>query len=130
MKRPIPSETLAVIAIFAVALIVLALTPAVMLLDRGADRDRSMYLDMETMAKLQYLQFQETGRGTATVLGAGESVVVDGHEFTPSPGVTMEVKVSTTRYCIRGHNQYGHTSMWNCQSAKTDPGGSMDMLGS
>lgn len=107
---------LGVVAAFAVA------TPVVLELDARVDRTRPMYDDRAAMEWLQYQSVVSTGQGQALDLRDGESAVVAGEEFTPSAGVSVEVRAEDAdRPCVRVSNDHGDVSEWACLDLASPP---------
>ena len=113
---------LAVIVVVGIALLVLAaLLPLTMAIDDKADRKRPLFNDVQEMADLQYLHFQRTGAAKAVSLTDGETVRLGDTDFTPAPGISISVTVTTDGYCIRAHNDLGDQVPERCEDGDTNP---------
>ncbi len=44
-----------------------------------------------------------------------------GRQFTLSPGVSVQVRATKDGYCVRGRNNYGDVTAWQCGDGATDP---------
>lgn len=113
-----------------VVVLIAACLPLAQRLDDLTDRTRPMYDDRDTMEWLQYQSVTDTGSAVPLELGEGESVRIADEVFTPSPGVTVVVRIPAPgSYCIRVSNQHGDVSQWACldeENPPTDPGAPPD----
>ncbi len=122
MARSDESVGKGLLVAFAAGLVCLAaLFPLARVLDQRQDRQRPLYRDVLTMAWLQYDHLQKHDGPIPAELREGESTTIDGHRFTSSPGVTVRVKVSGDGFCVRGWNQYGDVTAWQCADRDTQP---------
>lgn len=122
MGRSKPRVERGAVVFLAVALgLLAACLPFARMLDFQIDRQRPMYTDVRTMAWLQYLNL-DAGRGVVpgTVHGR-ESMTVGGQTFTTARGVTVEVRREGDGFCVRGTNQYGDGSKWQCHDVGNPP---------
>lgn len=101
--------------------VVVALLPFARVLDDHVDRQRPMYRDVATMAWLQYRHIKETGDALPLELEEGQGVAVGGRQFTPSSGVSVQVRATKDGYCVRGRNNHGDVTAWQCGDGATDP---------
>ena len=96
--------------------------PVAVALDSVLDRARPMYDDRAEMLWLQSRSVLTTGRSVPLEVSAGESVEVAGETFTPSPGVTVEVRADEpTLPCVRARNEYGDLTEWACLDPDSPP---------
>jgi len=109
------------VAVVAAVVCLTALFAVARMADLHADRARPMYRDVLSLAWLEYGVLHDGGRPDPVRLGAGDSTTIGGHRLTVSPGVTVRVKVSGDGFCVRGANQYGDTTGWQCGDARTRP---------
>ena len=114
-------KQLVVVVVVMVALAFAVLIPIALVLDRQVDRTRPMYDDIHRMEYLQYRVAQAGRTNESLTVGPGESVRIAGSRFTPSAGVTIEVKVTPDGYCVRGENSFGDSPDWVCADGSTNP---------
>lgn len=95
--------------------------PLAIVLDRHSDRTKPMYDDVVSMEALQYQLVQKGKPAKPMVVEPGESVRLVGTRFTPSAGVTIEVRLEGDDYCVRGTNRFGDVSDWSCGDGSTNP---------
>ena len=50
-----------------------------------------------------------------------ETVQVGRNDFTTADGVTVEVRRDGVGYCVRGSNEGGHQTRWQCYDGNEDP---------
>ncbi|WP_110180897.1 hypothetical protein [Nocardioides solisilvae] len=113
------------------ALVVLgALVPAAMWLDRGIDHERVMYADRQAMASLQHLAVTAGLEPVETSLAPGETLELATKSFTASPDVTTEVRREDAvgakgdaipGYCVRSLGRDGERTPWLCHDAEHPP---------
>jgi hypothetical protein len=113
-----------------VLVVLAALLPLAMMLDRELDHERLMYSDRQDVAWLEHLAVAaglEPVTGTVT---AGETLVFGEEEFTPSEGVTVEVRREDGEgpdgevlpgYCVRSSNEDGEATPWLCHDSTHPP---------
>ena len=118
---PVADSRGPVIAVAVIFGLVLAFLPLAMLLDARMDRKRPVYADVHEMDVLQYQQLQQTGHGLPVVLHDDETATVGGRRFSPSPGITIRVRLSADGYCIQARNQHGDVTDWRCGDGKRNP---------
>ena len=120
--RTSPSRLKKLLTATAAALVLLVLLFAVATaLDRVGSHQRVLYRDVLTMARLQHDQVRLHGKAVPVELGGGESVNIDGHRFTTSPGVRVRVKKTHDGYCVRGWNDHGDVTAWVCGNGAQEP---------
>ncbi len=102
----------AIIAFF--ALLILALMPLARAIDDKGERMRPMYADLERMHEFQAELEDRTGAPVALTVEPGATATEEGLSFTTSAGVRLVVETTTDGYCVRGENQYGDRSKWQC----------------
>lgn len=118
--RPQGLTTWAVLA--GIALLFAAATPLVLALDSRIDRTRPMHHDRVEMLWLQHLAVQTTGGSVPVELSDDESVELAGETFTPSAGVSVEVRADEpTRPCVRTSNEHGDVTEWVCLDPAAPP---------
>lgn len=109
------------IAFGLVFLVIAALYPLAQQLDAEADSLKPLYEDVQEMAVLQFRELRTEGEPLAITVGPEETVQVGGVGFTTAEGVTVEVRLDGAGYCVRGRNDDGHVSMWQCYDGTVDP---------
>ncbi len=109
------------IAFGVVFLVIAALYPLAQRLDADADSLKPLYLDVQEMAVLQFREVRDEGEPRSMVVGPEETVQVGGVSFTTAPGVSVEVRLDGVGYCVRGRNDEGHVTMWQCYDGTVDP---------
>ena len=106
------------VAVLALLALVFGLATA---LDRVGEHQRVLYRDVLTMARLQYDQVRLHGKAVPADVEGGESVTIDGHRFTTSPGVRVRAKKTDDGYCVRGWNDHGDVTAWVCGNGDKEP---------
>ncbi len=90
-------------------------------LDWRADRQRPMYHDVLLMAGLQYDLLDSGQEGIELSIDSdSEPVRVGEVSFQPLPGVEIVVELREDAYCVRGRNQYGDETHWECVDGTGD----------
>ena len=109
------------IAFGAVFLLIAALYPVAQRLDADADGRKPVYENVQEMAVLQYRVVQSDGSPVPMTVAPQETVEVGGASFTAAEGVTVEVRRDGVGYCVRGRNDDGHQTLWQCYDGNEDP---------
>lgn len=109
------------IAFGIVFLLFAALFPLAQQLDAEADSLKPLYQDVQEMAVLQFREIRTEGEPLPMTVGPEETVQVGGADFTTAEGVSVEVKRDGIGYCVRGRNDDGHVTMWQCHDGTEDP---------
>ncbi len=105
----------------AVLLLIAALFPLAQHLDADADGRKPVYHDVLEMAVLQYRVVRAGGEPLPMTVAPGETVLVGEASFTTAEGVTVEVRQDGVGYCVRGRNDDGHRTRWQCHDGTEDP---------
>lgn len=110
-------------ALFAgIALFFAASVPLVVALDTRVDRTRPMHDDRREMLWLQYQAVLTTGQSVPVELSSDESVEIAGETFTPSAGVSIDVRADeAARACVRASNEHGDVTEWTCLDPDDPP---------
>ena len=98
-----------------------ACLPFARMLDAQIDRQRPMYSDVQVMAWLQHVHLSTGGEVVPLSLSNGSSTKLGGTTFTPTSGVSIEVRRDGAGYCVIGSNQSGDTTRWQCYDAANPP---------
>ena len=109
------------IAFGAVFLLIAALFPLAQQLDADADGRKPVYHDVLEMAVLQYRVVRAGDEPLSMTVAPGETVQVGEASFTTAPDVTIEVRQDGVGYCVRGRNDDGHQTRWQCYDGTEDP---------
>ena len=109
------------IAFGVVFLLIAALYPVAQRLDTDADDRKPVYENVLEMAVLQYRVVQSDGGPVPMTVAPQETVEVGGASFTTAEGVTVEVRRDGAGYCVRGRNDEGHQTRWQCYDGNEDP---------
>jgi len=109
------------IAFGAVFLLIAALFPLAQQLDAEADGRRPVYRDVLEMAVLQFRVVRAEGEPIPMTVAPGETVQVGEESFTPSAGVSVEVRQDDVGYCVRGRNADDFVTEWQCYDGTEDP---------
>lgn len=109
------------IAFLAALVLMAAVFPLAQMLDKRDDRQRRMYKDVLSVALLEYNHSQNDGHVQPAELRGGHSTAIGKHHYRPSRGVTVWVKLNGDGFCVRGRNQYGDVTKWQCGDASTPP---------
>jgi hypothetical protein len=109
------------IAFGIVFLLIAALYPLARELDAEADALKPLYHDVQEMAVLQFREVRSEGAPLPITVGPEETVQVGGSDFTTAEGVSVEVRLDGVGYCVRGRNDDGHVTMWQCYDGTVDP---------
>lgn len=109
------------IAFGIVFLVIAALYPLAQRLDADADSLKPLYHDVQEMAVLQFREVRAEGEPLPMIVGPEETVEVGGVSFTTAEGVSVEVRPDGIGYCVRGRNDGGHVTMWQCHDGTVDP---------
>lgn len=109
------------IAFGVVFLLIAALYPLAQRLDATADGRKPVYHDVLEMAVLQHRVVQSDGVPVPMRVGPGETVEVGRASFTTAEDVTVEVRRDGVGYCVRGRNEEGHQTRWQCYDGTEDP---------
>ena len=109
------------IAFGAVLLLIAALYPVAQQLDEDADGRKPVYHDVLEMAVLQYRVIRSDGAPVPMTVAPGETVQVGEESFTAAENVTVEVRRDGVGYCVRGRNDDGHQTQWQCYDGTEDP---------
>ena len=109
------------IAFGVVFLLIAALYPVAQRLDTDADDRKPVYENVLEMAVLQYRVVQSDGSPVPMTVAPQETVEVGGASFTAAEGVTVEVRRDGVGYCVRGRNDDGHQTLWQCYDGNEDP---------
>ncbi|KAA1417033.1 hypothetical protein F0U44_17815 [Nocardioides humilatus] len=98
--------------------------------DEYADRDRPMYHDTYVMAGLQYDLLKSGKPGIEVSLDVTEPVHIGDAAFRTNPGVEIVVEERDGEYCVKGTNQYGSETDWECVDGtglRPEPGAAEDL---
>lgn len=109
------------IAFGVVFLLIAALYPLAQRLDAVADGRKPVYRDVLEMAVLQYRVVQSDGAPLPMTVEPGQTVQVGRASFTAADGVTIEVRRDGVGYCVRGRNDDGYRTRWQCYDGTEDP---------
>lgn len=109
------------IALAVVFLLIAALFPLARQLDADADARKPMYENVIEMAVLQYRAVQADGEPEPMTVAPAQTVQVGRDSFTTADGVTVEVRRDGVGYCVRGSNEEGHRTRWQCYDGNADP---------
>ena len=109
------------VAFGVVFLLIAALYPLAQRLDADADGRRPVYENVLEMAVLQYRAVRADGEPVPMTVAPQETVEVGGTRFTTPEGVTVEVRRDGVGYCVRGRNDEGHQTRWQCYDGTEDP---------
>ena len=109
------------IAFGVVFLLIAALYPIAQRLDADADGRKPVYENVQEMAVLQYRVVQSDGSPVPMTVAPQETVEVGAASFTAAEGVTVEVRRDGVGYCVRGRNDDGHQTRWQCYDGTEDP---------
>lgn len=102
------------------ALVVLvALMPLARAIDSHSDRTRPMYEDLTEFEELA-ADHPIAIRGLGSQVITEDGISVAGEDFTPSPGVTIELRVESDEYCIQASDEEGDESGWDCEPFEFD----------
>ncbi|HEX4976260.1 MAG TPA: hypothetical protein VFV40_00200 [Nocardioides sp.] len=110
-----------VLALGAVLLLIAVLLPLAQRLDAGVDVRRPLYEDVMEVAAMEYLAVKSDGHPTAVTVGPHETVEIGGESFTPTEGVTVEVRRDGIGYCVRAGDEDGRQTGWQCYDGLEDP---------
>ena len=109
------------IALGVVFLLIAALFPLARQLDADADARKPLYENVMEMAVLQYRAVQAEGEPEPMTVAPAETVQVGRNSFTTADSVTVEVRRDGVGYCVRGSNEGGHRTRWQCYDGNEDP---------
>ncbi len=118
-----PAWLTATVAIWVGTVLLFAVAaPLVVALDSRIDGTRAMHHDRVEMLWLQHQHVLATGQSVPVELSDGESVEVADETFTPSAGVSVEVRADEpTRPCVRASNERGDVTEWACLDPDDPP---------
>ena len=118
--HPLPEKGF-LIAFGVVFLLIAAFYPLAQRLDATADGRKPVYHDVLEMAVLQYRVVQSDGAPLPMTVEPGQTVQVGRANFTADDGVTVEVRRDGVGYCVRGRNDDGYQTRWQCYDGTEDP---------
>ena len=109
------------VAFGVVFLLIAAFYPLAQRLDATADGRKPVYHDVLEMAVLQYRVVQSDGAPLPMTVEPGQTVQVGRASFTADDEVTVEVRRDGVGYCVRGRNDDGYQTRWQCYDGTEDP---------
>ena len=121
MRESIAANKEFIVVVLLLVVGVVACIPLAWAYDNRVNRTDSLFLDRQKIAVLEYEQGHRGGQARALRVGPGQSADVGGSAFTPSQGVTVIARLTTTGYCVLARASNGDTTAWRCWDKNTDP---------